>query len=86
MTTTRAARSGVATDFAPEAKMRQLAGFSIAMMTTNPHQEFNMRIISFISQKGGVGKSTACVNLAAALAERSYRILLIDLDANACAS
>ena len=45
-----------------------------------------MRIISFISQKGGVGKSTACVNLAAALAQRGYRILLIDLDANACAS
>lgn len=45
-----------------------------------------MRIISFMSQKGGVGKSTACVNLAAALAERNYRILLIDLDTNACAS
>lgn len=45
-----------------------------------------MRIVSFMSQKGGVGKSTACVNLAAALAERNYRILLIDLDTNACAS
>lgn len=45
-----------------------------------------MRIISFISQKGGVGKSTACVNLAAALAQRGYRTLLIDLDANACVS
>ena len=45
-----------------------------------------MRIISFMSQKGGVGKSTACVNLAAVLAERGYRILILDLDANACAS
>jgi chromosome partitioning protein len=45
-----------------------------------------MRIISFLSQKGGVGKSTACVNLATALAERHYRVLLVDLDTNACAS
>jgi len=45
-----------------------------------------MRIISFMSQKGGVGKSTACVNLAAVLAERHYKILILDLDANACAS
>jgi cellulose biosynthesis protein BcsQ len=45
-----------------------------------------MRIISFMSQKGGVGKSTACVNLAAVLAERRYKILILDLDANACAS
>jgi cellulose biosynthesis protein BcsQ len=45
-----------------------------------------MRIISFMSQKGGVGKSTACVNLAAVLAERGYRILILDLDANSCAS
>src|SRR5579859_4888255 len=49
-------------------------------------QEVTMRIISFMSQKGGVGKSTACVNLAAVLAERGYRILILDLDANACAS
>jgi cellulose biosynthesis protein BcsQ len=45
-----------------------------------------MRIVSFMSQKGGVGKSTACVNLAAVLAERGYRVLILDLDANACAS
>lgn len=36
-------------------------------------------IISFINQKGGVGKSTLSINVAAALA-RSTRVLLIDAD------
>lgn len=45
-----------------------------------------MRIISFLSHKGGVGKSTCCINLAAGLAELDRRVLLIDLDSNACIS
>ena len=45
-----------------------------------------MRIIAFLSQKGGCGKTTACVNLAAALAEMGRRVLIVDLDSNACAS
>lgn len=37
-------------------------------------------VISFVNEKGGVAKTTSCVNLAAALAQRGSRVLCIDLD------
>ena len=39
-----------------------------------------MRRIAFINQKGGVGKTTTAVNVAAAMGRAGSRVLLVDLD------
>lgn len=37
-------------------------------------------VIAFMNMKGGVGKTTICVNIAGSLANMGYKVLLIDMD------
>src|SRR5438552_6006106 len=45
-----------------------------------------MKVITFSIFKGGTGKTTSSVNVAAALASKGQRVLLVDLDQQASAT
>ena len=38
------------------------------------------KVVSFSNQKGGVGKTTSCVNIAAQIAKKDKKVLLVDMD------
>ena len=38
------------------------------------------KVVSFSNQKGGVGKTTSCVNIAAQIAKKGKKVLMIDMD------
>ena len=44
------------------------------------------KIVTVVNQKGGVGKTTTCISLTAALRERGQRVLLCDFDPQANAT
>lgn len=55
-----------------------------SILTTAPSpQVSSMKTIAIYHNKGGVGKTTISTNLAAALSKKGYRVLLIDIDAQA---
>jgi chromosome partitioning protein len=70
-------------DLLQQRLQHQLSLPQLQNSTSTPHQISSMKTIAIYHNKGGVGKTTVSTNLAAAFSRKGYKVLLIDLDAQA---
>jgi chromosome partitioning protein len=56
---------------------------TVTPIVVKSHRTRSMKTIAIYHNKGGVGKTTVSTNLAAAMSKKGYRVLLIDIDAQA---
>ncbi|MFM6209406.1 ParA family protein, partial [Planktothrix sp.] len=70
-------------DNIPESQLTENQSQPIEIIPCKTESQASMKVIAVYHNKGGVGKTTTVVNLAAAFSKKGYRVLIIDLDSQA---